>query len=344
MVPGIADFYNNYFGGNFFANNTQAIAYVTSPLPARGDISDGIFDLAALGFLPPNVGMPTQYADNTVWTNKGFSSYNAMLLTVHKNAGHGLQFDLNYTWSHSIDNVSVIANFIADTEAYGYICDVTRPRECRGNSDFDVTNYLNGNFVYDLPFGHGRTFGGNAPLWVNEAIGGWTLSGIPNWHTGLAYNAESNAYVASFANNAPATLLGSPMLLKTKIHGGEGEPLKAYANSSAALAAYTGPTGLDMGSRNNLRGPGYFNMDLGLGKSFPLHGDRVSLKFRCDAFNVLNHPNFAYPGQVIDGVVRGSADITESNGVPFGTISSTVTPPGSDLASRVLQGALRLEF
>ncbi len=344
MVPGIADFYNNYFGGNFFANNTQAVAYVTSPLPARGDISDGIFDLAALGFLPPNVGMPTQYADNTVWTNKGFSSYNAMLLTVHKNAGHGLQFDLNYTWSHSIDNVSVIANFIADTEAYGYICDVTRPRECRGNSDFDVTNYLNGNFVYDLPFGHGRTFGGNAPLWVNEAIGGWTLSGIPNWHTGLAYNAGSNAYVASFANNAPATLVGSPMLLKTKIHGGEGEPLKAYANSSSALAAYTGPTGLDMGSRNNLRGPGYFNMDLGLGKSFPLHGDRVGLKFRCDAFNVLNHPNFAYPGQVIDGVVRGSADITESNGVPFGTISSTVTPPGSDLASRVLQGALRLEF
>ncbi|MGH9591093.1 MAG: TonB-dependent receptor [Terracidiphilus sp.] len=334
VAAGFADYFNAYFGGNYFANNTQAIAYVTSPYPARGDISDDVYYLAALGFLPPNAGMPTQYGDNTVWTNKGFSTYNAMLATLHKNAGHGLQFDLNYTWAHSIDNVSVVANFLAGIESYGYICDVTRPRECRGNSDFDVTNYFNGTFIYDVPFGRGRDFGSNAPLWVNETMGGWTLSGIPTWHTGQAYNASSYAFVASFANNAPATLVGSPTLLKTKVHGGEGQPLNAFADSSAALAAYTGPTGLDIGSRNNLRGPGYFNMDIGLGKTFPLHGDRVHLKFRCDAFNAFNHPNFSLP----------NTDITEHTGVPFGTITSTVTPPGSDLASRVLQGALRLEF
>lgn len=340
VIAGFADSYNaylNYYYGTnttYFANNTQAIAYATSPYPERGDISDSIFYLAALGVLPPNVGMPTQYSENTVWTNKGSSSYNAMLVTLHKNVRNGLQFDLNYTWSHSIDNVSVVSNFLALNESYGFICDVTRPRECRGNSDFDVTNYVNGNFIYDLPFGRGRTFGGNSPFWVNEAVGGWMVSGIPTWHTGQAYNANSYAFVASFANDAPATLIGSPALLKTKIHGGEGQALNAFANSSAALSAYTGPTGLDIGSRNNLRGPGYFNMDLGLGKTFPLRGDRVNLKFRCDAFNAFNHPNFALP----------NVDITQHNGIPFGTISSTVVPPGSDLASRVLQGALRLEF
>lgn len=334
MAAGFADYFNAYFGGNYFANNTQAIAYVTAPYPVRGDIADDVFYLAALGALAPNVGMPSQYADNTVWTNKGFSSYNAMLVTLHKNAGFGLQFDLNYTWSHSIDNVSVVANYLAGSNGYGYLCDVTRPRECRGNSDFDASNYFNGNFIYDLPFGRGRTLGANLPFWVNEAVGGWTISGIPTWHSGLAYHAASNAFVASFANNAPATLIGSPTLLKTKIHGGGGQPLKAFADSSAALAAYSGPTGLDIGSRNNLRGPGYFNMDLGLGKSFPLYGDRVNLKFRCDAFNAFNHPNFALP----------NVDITQSNGVPFGTITSTVIPPGSDLSPRVLQGALRLEF
>ena len=75
-----------------------------------------------------------------------------------------MRFDLNYTWSHSIDNISIIANNIAASTAgfgFGFICDVQRPRECRGNSDFNVASELNGNFIYDLPFGRNRTIGAN---------------------------------------------------------------------------------------------------------------------------------------------------------------------------------------
>ena len=192
-----------------------------------------------------------------------------MLITLHKNAGYGLQFDLNYTWSHSIDNVSFIANHIASSTGYGYICDAVRPRECRGNSDFDVANYLNGNFIYALPFGRGREIAATAPLWLNEVIGGWSVSGLPSWHTGNAYNAFANAFVAGFANDAPATLIGPINLLKTRIHGGEGTPPNAFTSSAAADEAFTGPTGFAIGSRNNLRGPGFFNIDIGLGKTFP---------------------------------------------------------------------------
>jgi hypothetical protein len=324
---------------NGFASNTQMIAYDSYPYPQRGDFADTIYSLSTIGFpytqiLPINVGMASQYADNTVWTNKGSSNYNAMLVTLHKNAGYGLQFDLNYTWEHSIDNVSAIADFIAGNDGFGYICDVARPRECRGNSDFDATNYLSGNFIYELPFGRGKDIAATDPLWLDELIGGWEISGIPGWHTGNAYDATSNAYVASYANNAPATLLEPTGVVKTHIHGGEGQALNAFENPTAALNAYTGPTGFNIGSRNNLRGPGYFNLDLGLGKTFPVYGDKVNLKFRCDAFNALNHPNFNAP----------NVDITESSGVPFGTVSSTYVPPGSDLAVRVLQGSLRLEF
>jgi hypothetical protein len=49
---------------------------------------------------------PRSFSENTFFTDMGFSSYNGMLATLHKNSSHGLQFDLNYTWSHSIDNVS----------------------------------------------------------------------------------------------------------------------------------------------------------------------------------------------------------------------------------------------
>jgi hypothetical protein len=319
---------------NGFSSNTEFVAYAAYPFPQRGDFADTVALLSAIGILPANVGMASQFADNTVWTNKGSSNYNALLVTLHKNAGYGLQFDLNYTWAHSIDNVSAVADFSAATAGIGYICDVSRPRECRGNSDFDVTQYLNGNFIYELPVGRGRSIAARAPFWLDEAIGGWTISGLPSRHSGYAYEAHSNAFVASFANNAPATLVGSKSLLRAKIHGGKGKALNAFSNPAAALGAFTGPTGFNIGARNNLRGPGYFNLNLGLGKNFPINHREANLKFRCDAFNALNHPNFNPP----------FVDITGAEGIPFGTIQSTSVPPDSDISSRVLQLSLRLEF
>ena len=87
-------------------------------LAYRGDFADTVQGLAGLyGLysaygvgLPPNIGMAAQFSENTFYTNQGNSNYHGLLTTLHKNAGHGLQFDLNYTWSHSIDNVSLIAN------------------------------------------------------------------------------------------------------------------------------------------------------------------------------------------------------------------------------------------
>jgi hypothetical protein len=327
VAPGVGAYYG-------FANNTQFIAYNIYPYPQRGDFSDTIWKLAQFGLLPPNIGMASQFAYNTVWTNKGSSGYNGLLLTLHKNAGYGLEFDLNYTWSHSIDNVSLGANNLAQNLGFGFICDVVRPRECRGNSDFDQAQVFNGNFIYDLPIGRNKPFASTVPFWLNEFIGDWKISGLPSRHTGNPYNATSNAYVAGFVNNAPATLIGSIGLLKAKISGGKGASLNAFANPASALGAFTGPTGFNIGSRNNLRGPGFFTIDLGVGKTFQVYKDKVNLKFRADAFNATNHPNFALP----------NTDITEASGIPFGTISSTVVPPDSDLAARVLQGSLRLEF
>jgi hypothetical protein len=340
MLPGFSAYANGIYGAPYTSNNTQAVALLGYPYPQRGDFADAMYEIAANGFLPPNAAMPVQFAGDTVWTNKGSSAYNGLLVTLHKNAGHGLQFDLNYTWAHSIDNVSFIANSIASASGYGYICDINRPRECRGNSDFDVTNYLNGDFIYELPFGRNRAFASGVSRWLNEAIGDWGISGLPTWHTGVAYSAFSNAYVAGFANDAPATLTGAIADMKTKIHKGSNGTLYAYADPAKAVADYTGPTGFNIGSRNNLRGPGYFNMDLSLGKAFAITED-WRLVFRTDAFNALNHPNFEPPD---NGASGSGNDITEASGVQFGTISSTVVPPSSDIAARVLQLSLRLEF
>jgi hypothetical protein len=300
----------------------------------RGDFADFTELLSAVGILDSNIGMGSQFSENTYYTNKGFSSYNGLLATLHKNASHGLQFDINYTWSHSIDNVSLVANTPA-YGGYGFLCDVLRPDECRGNSDFDVTHYINGDFIYDLPFGRGKAFGASASSWLNEIIGGWSLSGLPNWHSGNAYFAASNAFVAGYANDAPAILTGPISDLHLHLTGGKGQGLYAFKNPAQANADFIGPVGFNIGARNNLRGPRYFNMDLGVGKNVPLRSERISLKLRADAFNVFNHPNFDIP----------CTDITNVSCL-FGNISSTVGTGlnnGSD-SFRVLQGSVRLEF
>ena len=332
--PWFEDVLPSGYGVSQGLSSNTAYAATVAPYAARGDFADWAYSLAStyvgpgLTFLlPPNVGMAAQFAENTVYTNKGFSGYNGLLTTLHKNTGFGLTFDLNYTWSHSIDNVSVNANTIA-YGGYGFICDVVRPRECRGNSDFDVTNYINGYVTYDLPYGHGRMFGGSSPWIMNELFGGWSVSALPGWHTGFPYFAGSNAFVAGFANDAPAILVGNKSDMDIHMNGGKGSPLYAYANATQALNDFIGPVGFEIGSRNNLRGPRSTTLDAGLAKTFPvIEGTNVIL--RGDAFNVMNHPVFNNPS-------TSNADITQSS-APFGVITSDGGP-------RVLQVSLRIEF
>ena len=311
------------------------------PFMQRGDIGD--FTQGISSVVPYNIGSAAQFSENTFYTSKGFSSYNALLLSLQKNLSHGLQFDFNYTFAHSIDNVSFFANSSGDTGigGVGLICDDVRPRECRANSDYDITNYLTADTTYQLPFGRHRTFFSNAPVWVNEAIGGWDLSGITDWHTGQAWGTNSNAFDASYSNDAPGILIGPKSAVATHLQKLPGGGVNIFGNQAAAIAAYTGPVGFTIGARNSLRGPKYFDQDLGLAKVFPLYQERVNLRFRADAFNALNHPNFGLPqSNSYNGYDQ--QDVTSTT---FGQISSTVIPAGNlNNGARVLQVSLRLEF
>ena len=312
----------------------------------RGDFGDTVQFLSDTG-APLNVGSAAQFSENTFYGSKGFSSYNGLLLTLQKNLSHGLNFDLNYTWSHSIDNISLFANSSGDTGigGVGLVCDAIRPRECRANSDFDLQQLVTADAVYQLPFGRGKVFGSSVWTWTNEIIGGWSISGITSWHTGYAWGTNSNAFVASYSNDAPAILIGPKSATATKLQKLQGGGVNLFANQanggSQASEAYEGPIGFQIGPRNGLRGPKFFNADLGLAKNFPIYGDRVRANFRADAFNALNHPNFALPASnAYNGLDQ--QDITSSQ---FGNTSYTVVPSGNlNNGARVLQLSLRIEF
>jgi hypothetical protein len=181
-----------------------------------------------------------------------------------------------------------------------------------------------------------------ASLWENEVIGGWAISGITAWHTGYPWQTASSAFVASYSNDAPGILTGNPALAKNHLTKLPGGGVSDFANALVASQQYTGPVGFQIGNRNDQRGPGFFNADLGLAKTFPLYGEGVSLKFRADAFNALNHPNFTIPDE---NVFNGYDQEDLLQGSHFGQISFTADPNGDlNSGARVLQLSLRVEF
>jgi len=331
-------------GGFGYPTGTSFVANQIEPYPFRGDVADSLQLLNEYYFftgsgINPGVGLSPQFGTSLYITNKGYSNYNGLLATLHKKTSHGLQFDLNYTWSHSLDNISAPANqSFGSNGAGGILCDSIHIAVCYGNSDFDVQNAINGDWLYELPIGRGKAFANSMPRWADEVVGGWALSGLVSWRTGLAFQTVANAYPISFANNVPAIFNGDGSAISDHIHAevnsATGVPtMQLFRSESAALGAFSGPLGIEAGSRNNLRGPHFSDFDMGLIKHFPLT-EQMHMEFRADAYNVFNHPNFELPG------AYGTADITSPS--TFGVISSDY---GSQIGGfRVLQLALRLDF
>ena len=122
-------------------------------------------------------------------------------------------------------------------------------------------------------------------------IGGWNVSGIPSWHNGRAWSPLSNAFVAGFANDAPAILNGDTNAVRRHIHKDANGSLNVFADPAAAAAAFSGPVGLAIGSRNILRGPQFVNMEAGVAKNFMLvRSKEGQFQFRADAFTSLTIP------------------------------------------------------
>ena len=317
---------------SFYGSTCTAAVYSNNLSALQQGGTGGI--LPALP-LPQNVGLTPQFYVDAIMANKGFSSYNSLIVTLRKRLSHDLQFDVNYTFSHSIDNGSTIANEDGNFAqgVTSVMCDVTNESACRGNSEFDATHSISGDFVYDLPFGRGQAFGRDSGWLLNEAIGGWRISGIETWRTGLAFTANGTDIAqfdtVSLSADTGAIFTGPKSALASSIHidKANNNEVQFYANPAAASAAFSPVTGLQSGTRDNLRGPHFSNTDLAVSKDFPLGNERYKLQFRAEAYNVFNHTNFGIPDS---GVTSGR----------FGVISGLA---GQE-ASRVMQFALRFDF
>jgi hypothetical protein len=317
------------FGGSclvvFGVNCTEVVGSFFGSLVEIGDTSDTIQALYGSGLLDANVGLSGQFSTNIYNGNFASSNYHGMLISLRRQFSQGLQFDFNYTLSHSIDNQSSVTNTVSG----GLICDLRNLRVCRGNSDFDVRHIINSNWIYELPFGRGRAYGRDIPTWLDHIIGGWEVNGIFTWRTGFAFGSTTGSFPVGFNFNSPGVLTGPISALKGDIHSvgsGSSSTIQFFKDPTAALGALRNPTHGEIGNRNILRGPGFWNVDLAVLKNFRMPWSETHrLQFRWESFNAFNHVNFNLPGANI-------------NAGTFGNITSEISTP------REMQFALRYDF
>jgi hypothetical protein len=326
--PGAAPFFGLAAG-----NCTQLAAQLASSFFPVGDVSSTILTLSQAGVLAPNTGLDAQTGSAGYIGNFASSNYNGLLISVRKRLSTNLTADFNYSFAHSIDNVSEITNNFNQFTAtgQGLVCDLRNLRICRASSDFDARHTFNANYIYTLPIGKGQRFLGGAGSLLNLLVGGWGTSSIITWHSGYPFSINSNTFPINFTQTAPAVFTGPLSAIKPSIHSDNGQ-IQFFASQAAANSAFSYPFGGGTGTRNAVRGPNYSNVDMGLFKNFALPwSEHQHLQFRADAFNVFNNVSFKSPGNL-------QTPGNSLNAPNFGIITEQENNP------RVLQVALRLEF
>ena len=214
------------------------------------------------------------------------SNYNSLQASLEKRLTHGLMFQAAYTYAHAQDEASSAS---LGSLGNGDFRDQRFPGLEYGNSDFDVRHRFTISYSYDLPFGHGKLFGGNASGVVNQIIGNWQIAGITSASTGN-YFTVTDPFVNS-ANNDCGGTVSYNCSRPNVVDDPNGKPCIAgtFFNTCAFESNLVqGTYGNE--PRNSVRGPGYQSWDITVGKLFPIK-EQMRIEFRADFFNVWNHMN-----------------------------------------------------
>lgn len=243
-------------------------------------------------------------------TNDLISNYHHLAVSVQQRMWKGLQYNMSYTWSHALDVTSDSNNGGAPQNPYNWRADY-------GNAPFDLRHRVTGTAIYELPF-----FKNSAPV-LRTMFSGWQINGILTLQSGTPFSLTLNTDTSNTSAQGPRR----PDVLRTPVYDCGGHRLTGCIDRSAFAVPGNIAAGIfaygNMG-RNTLRGPGLFNTDLSIFKTFAL-AERLRFTFRAEAFNAFNHASFSNPNNNIE--------------VPqFGNITST------SVGARVMQFGGKISF
>jgi hypothetical protein len=240
--------------------------------------------------------------------NIGSSNSNALISKLVAHIPGGSRLIGSYTWSKSMN--------ISDGDR-NTIENYNQPQDYYAVAAWDRTHHLNIGTVSQLPFGRGQRFLAHAPRAIDLVAGGWQITGIYRYATGLPVSVTAT-------NTADSGSIGTFMAQKVCDPTHDFTRSKSeWFNTSCFVQPGSGQYGI--GGRNSVRQPSLNQLDLGLNKTLAFT-DSQHLQIRLESFNALNHPQLALPG---------STSVTNTS---LGALTGTAKP------MRVAQVALRYSF
>jgi carboxypeptidase family protein len=295
-------------------------------------------------------GLPTfnnlQVFDLFMRSHKDYSNYHALVVTLRNRPWHGVLYDMNYTFSKSLDTVGAVQN------SASYYGTSFHPGYEYGPSLFDRTHVYNGTFNYDLPFGKGHRLGSSHEAF-NKLIGGWYTAGVVRFSSGIPLVVQESSQVfgggAIFAFPTGEIPLVNPNSLSGGVHFGVtgsngvgtasdpkngGSGINYFGDPSAALKQFRPillASDTTTGRSRPLRGFWFKNLDLRLGKVTKIR-ENLGIEYSFDFFNAFNHPIFLDP------------TLDTTNLPNFGVVNTQYIPANRNTGSRWIQFGLRVEF
>ena len=265
----------------------------------------------------------------------GMSTYNGLSVAMRRSFSRGLLVTANYMWSHEIDNGSNGSGDGDEVDPQNPLC-----LACdTASGAWDARHVLNGNAVYQLPFGLGKSLL-SQPGFASAVAGNWALTTTALARTGFpvnvllpsSYTAPDGASGEERPDLVPGVSLAPP----------GGRSVTEWINP-AAFALPAGEFGT--APRNLVRGPGTWQIDMGAAKDIALP-EKWALEFRAEVYNIFNHPQLGQP----QATCNVSTSVPAGCQTGFGSIITTVntsvspiTPVGSG-TPREVQFAVRLQF
>ncbi|MFZ0302643.1 MAG: carboxypeptidase-like regulatory domain-containing protein [Terracidiphilus sp.] len=249
----------------------------------------------------------------------GTNNYNALQANFKHRFGQGLVFTASYTFSKFLSDVG-------GPEEWGSVNGDTGGSGVRNFYDLkadwsvdgeDIPQSLVLNYVYELPFGRGKKFGGNMNRAVDAAVGGWQVNGITSVQSGFPMSIGPNGNSSTvYGGNQHVNLTGAPFKSGSCGAGTAGNPSIPVGTKYCFFnpAAFTPPPAYTFGNGpryySNLRAPRYVDEDLTVAKWFNL-AERFRLQVAVQMFNAFNHPNFGIPDSGAGDPTMGESSSTQ---------------------------------
>jgi outer membrane receptor protein involved in Fe transport len=318
-----AHFWSAAFEREIMPRTIASLEYSGSAGRSLYDLTNANRPLSALAYLgeAPSAANPLALLNSRFFPlntrgNLGRSNYGALIASLESSnlRDLGLQFTARYTFSKSMDNLSTTFSENSNSFNLGFL-DPLNPNLDYGYADFDVRHRFVGSFNWEVP-----GFRDHENSFVRQTLGGWSLTGIVNVRSGLPFSVYdcTNAFFSVCPRLVPVAPV-SFNVADNPADAGEPNVFTLIDLSSQSPGNFIdpvtgtgefGPFPANMTRRNAFRGPGFWNVDLGVYKNFRM-GERYNLQFRGELYNAFNHANLF--------VDAASADVSAGDIIGFKT-------------------------